>query len=814
MNLLPLLAQAEHAGTAAAHAVERHGTGIAQAVQVSWLWLIPLFPLVGSALNTAFGPRLQRKYGKRAVHAIAIGAMVLSCVVAEVAFWKMVAAPAHERFFEDHLWTMWRSGFLAVDLSFALDPLAMVMTMIVTHVATLIHVYSVGYMADEPAYWRFFLWLNLFVFSMLLLVMGSNFVVMFFGWEGVGLCSYGLIGFWYTDLEKAKAAMKAFVVNRFGDFGFVIGLFVLFWSLAGGWAGSKYHAESGLGSERILGTAAESARASPAGVPMGPTVEFRELRNQIVDQSSGMAERLGGMTLWGLPVLAIICIGFFIGAAGKSAQIPLYVWLPDAMAGPTPVSALIHAATMVTAGVYMVARLNFLFALSSAAMTVVAVIGCLTAIFAASIGFVQYDIKKVLAYSTVSQLGFMFIGVGVGAYWAGIFHLMTHAFFKACLFLASGSVILACHHEQDMRKMGGLKDYTPITRWTYLAACWAIAGFPWASGFYSKDEILWKAWTAEGLSAPWLGHAIYFVGALAALGTSFYMFRSYYMTFTGTYRGGEGHEEKESLEDPDSVPVHAVADAALHAHSHAVAADDVRQAAGAHAADQHSHDASHGAHHGGVPHESPRSMTWVLIALAFAAVVSGVIFGLPALWSGHEPLLERWLAPSLPAAEKVPFAEESHATEWLFQLIGVGIATAGWFAARMLYLDAKSAVPEMLKERFARAWAVVYNKYYVDELYQATVVRFALALSRVLYWIDQNMIDGLVNFMGVVGRTVAYVDAAFDTYVVDGAVNGLGNLVVNGGKTLRRLQTGHINAYLFGALGGALVFVILQYVIR
>jgi NADH-quinone oxidoreductase subunit L len=292
------------------------------------------------------------------------------------------------------------------------------------------------------------------------------------------------------------------------------------------------------------------------------------------------------------------------------------------------------------------------------------------------------------------------------------------------------------------------------------------------------------------------------------------MVRSYYLTFTGTYRGGEGHEEKESLEDPDSVPVHAVADAALHAHSHAVAADDVRQAAGAHAADQHSHDASRGAHHGGVPHESPRSMTWVLIALAFAAVVSGVIFGLPALWSGHEPLLERWLAPSLPAAEKVPFAEESHATEWLFQLIGVGIATAGWFAARMLYLDAKSAVPEMLKERFARAWAVVYNKYYVDELYQATVVRSALALSRVLYWVDQNVIDRLVNFMAVVGRTVAYVDAAIDRYVVDGAVNGLGNLVVNSGKSLRRLQTGHINAYLFGALGGALFFVILQYVIR
>src|SRR5205085_1976046 len=491
---------------------------IPNAIQVGWLWLIPAFPLLGAALNAFLGARLQKRYGKRAVHAIAVGAMVLSCLVAEIAFWKMVFAHhPQERFFEDHLWTMWQSGSLRVNLSFGLDPLCMLMTMIVTHVATLIHVYSVGYMADEPAYWRFFMWLNLFVFSMLLLVMGSNFLVMFFGWEGVGLCSWGLIAFWYEDIEKAKAGMKAFVVNRFGDFGFIIGLFILFWSLSGTRAHgtNKYVPEKGL-SGAVRGVAPVLPRTAPSGVKLGPTVEFRELRNQIADESSGMAERLKKMTFWGFPVLALVCILFFVGAAGKSAQIPLYVWLPDAMAGPTPVSALIHAATMVTAGVYMVARLNFLFALSPAAMTVVASVGCLTAIFAASIGLFQYDIKKVLAYSTVSQLGFMFIGVGVGAYWAGIFHLMTHAFFKACLFLGSGSVILACHHEQDMRKMGGLAKYTPITRWTYLAACWAIAGFPWAAGFYSKDEILWKAWTANGLAAPWIGQAIYIVGAVAA----------------------------------------------------------------------------------------------------------------------------------------------------------------------------------------------------------------------------------------------------------------------------------------------------------
>ncbi len=587
---------------------------IAEAISVGWLWLIPAFPLLGTALNVAFGPRLQKRYGKRANHTIAISAMLLSCVVAEVAFWKMVAADPSHRFFEDHLWTMWQSGALHVELSFGVDPLGMMMTMIVTHVATLIHVYSTGYMADEPDYWRFFMWLNLFVFSMLLLVMGSNFVVMFFGWEGVGLCSYGLVAFWYTDIEKAKAGMKAFVVNRFGDFGFIIGLFVLFWSLSGSWAaGTNHYLPDRALAGRIMGVSPAQARVSASGVTLGPTLEFRELRNQISDESTGMAERLKDMTFWGFPVLAFICICFFIGATGKSAQIPLYVWLPDAMAGPTPVSALIHAATMVTAGVYMVARLNFLFALSPAAMTVVAVVGCLTALFAASIGFFQYDIKKVLAYSTVSQLGFMFIGVGVGAYWAGVFHLMTHAFFKACLFLGSGSVILACHHEQDMRKMGGLREYTPITRWTYLAACLAIAGFPVARGFYSKDEILWKAFTARGLTAPWIGPAIYLVGTLAALGTSFYMFRSYFMTFSGNVsRRRRARGEGAAAGPARHRSAHTHARAADAAPTHAAAVAQVHATAA-----PHQHDTSHGAapahddhgHHGGVPHESPRSMT-------------------------------------------------------------------------------------------------------------------------------------------------------------------------------------------------------------
>jgi NADH-quinone oxidoreductase subunit L len=811
---------------------------VAHAIQVSWLWLIPVFPLIGSAINAFLGKRLQDSMGKRANHAIAIGAMLLSCIACELVFWtKMFPAEPHDRFLEDHLWTMWQSGALKVDLSFGIDPLSMMMTFIVTHVATLIHIYSTGYMADEPAYWRFFMWLNLFVFSMLLLVMGSNFVVMFFGWEGVGLCSYGLIGFWYEDVEKAKAAMKAFVVNRFGDFGFIIGLFILFWSLSGSWATdtNKFIPERGL-SGQVLGTVSTSPREIE-GIPLGPTMEFRELRNQISEVRTGMAQRLGEMTFWGFPVLAVICICFFIGATGKSAQIPLYVWLPDAMAGPTPVSALIHAATMVTAGVYMVARLNFLFALSPAAMTVIAVTGCLTALFAASIGFFQYDIKKVLAYSTVSQLGFMFIGVGVGAYWAGVFHLMTHAFFKACLFLGSGSVILACHHEQDMRKMGGLKEYTPITRWTYLLACIAIAGFPVASGFYSKDEILWKAFTARGLLWPWVGPAIYVGGCIAALGTSFYMFRSYFMTFTGTYRGGEGHEDKERMEDPHAMAAHAQAGAvtagAGDAVAHVAATDTAHQTdqshgavphaanvAAAHghddhgAADAHGHGDDHG-HHSGPPHESPASMTMVLAILAGAAVLAGFVFGWPAAWGGHEPVLERWLAPSLPAAEHVAFAEYPHSTELLAQFFGgIVIAGAGFLAAYGLYNGNKSTKPAQLKAMFPRIWSLVFNKYYIDELYKATIIKGTLVIDQVLYWIDQNVIDGLVNFMAVLGKSVAYVDSAIDKYLVDGAVNGVARLTWNSGKAMRRLQTGHITSYLYGALGGAIAFVIIQYVIR
>jgi len=424
--------------------------------------------------------------------------------------------------------------------------------------------------------------------------------------------------------------------------------------------------------------------------------------------------------------------------------------------------------------VYMVARLNFIFALSPSAMGWVAFIGALTALFAASIGFFQYDIKKVLAYSTVSQLGFMFIGVGVGAYWAGAYHLLTHAFFKATLFLGSGSVILGCHHEQDMRKMGGLGKLMPVTKWTYLVACFAIAGFPWASGFYSKDEILWKAFTQEsmyflGIPTPWLGQLIYFMGIIAATGTSFYMFRSYYMTFTGEYRGGHGHGHGDG------------------------------------------HDDGHGHGHAHVPKESPLSITLVLVALATGAVLAAVI-GIPMAWTGSAPLLEQWLEPALPAIVK--FAEASHSTEYLFQFIGVSAGAIGWFFARALYKDNRSQVPARLLERWKGVWTVVYNKYYVDELYQATVIRGSTSLARVLSWFDKYLVDGLVNLAGAVTRVFAELDGAIDRYLVDGAVNLIANSTLSAGSILRRVQTGRIQTYLYGALAGAIAIVLLNFIIK
>ncbi|MBI3184246.1 MAG: NADH-quinone oxidoreductase subunit L [Myxococcales bacterium] len=851
----------EHAAPLAVQAVKSAG----------YLWLIPFFPLLGSAINAALGLRIQRRYGRKWCSHLAIGAMVASFLVAVVALVDMLGQPAERRYLVDHLWNMLTAGDVQVNLSFALDPLSMVMTLIITFVGALIHVYSQGYMADDPSYWRFFCYLNLFVFSMLLLVMGDNFVLMFFGWEGVGLCSYLLIGFWYTDLEKAKAGVKAFVTNRFGDFGFVLGLFLLFWALGGGWVtkqgvtpehesrwaladpgyqpkakdGTFYEADRALTPASPPATYDEVAKlgtpsgwsqgpavAVRGGVRVGPTLSFRELRDQIAVESTGVRQRLTSMTVLGVPVLALIAILLFVGATAKSAQLPLHVWLPDAMAGPTPVSALIHAATMVTAGVYLVARLNFIYALSPAAMTVVAVTGAVTAAFAATIGFVQNDIKKVLAYSTVSQLGFMFIGVGVGAYWAGIYHLLTHAFFKACLFLGSGSVILGCHHEQDMRKMGGLKKYMPLTAKTYWYACVAIAGFPIANGFFSKDEILWKAFTAgDNLLDPAIGKAIWLLGWLTALGTSFYMWRSYYMTFTGEYRGaGHGHGTFEAPAPGHAPPAAAAAHkllprlathslGAAHAGTFdqdvAMASVQVAGAGGGHAA-AHGHSDAHG-HPGGPPQESPRSMTWVLITLAVGCGAT-VLLGLFAPL-GIVPPLEHWLSPSLLPAEALVHSRLSpdagnHGLEWLLIGASVGVAFGGWLLARAFYKDAKSAVPVRLAASYPRLHRTVFNKYYVDELYQRTVLAASMVFARACSAFDRVVVDGVVNGAAAVGRFLCNIDGAIDKHLVDGAVNLFADATLRAGKQLRRVQSGRIQHYLYAALAGALVVVGINLLLR
>src|SRR6058998_3928037 len=434
------------------------------------LWIIPALPLAAVGLNLLIGDRL----GKRGTAWLACGAVGLAFAFAVRAVLRLAGLPEADRTIVENAYTWMRVGDFSASVAFLLDPLSAVMCLVVTGVGFLIHVYSVGYMAHDPSFRRFFLYLNLFMFAMLTLVLADNFLLLFVGWEGVGLCSYLLIGFWYQRPAAAEAGKKAFVVNRIGDFGFLLGMFTLFT-----FGGS-------LNFERLFA-------AAPHVFPVaGPVITF-----------------------------ATICL--FVGAIGKSAQIPLYVWLPDAMEGPTPVSALIHAATMVTAGVYMIARTNFIYQMAPEAMMVVAVIGAVTAFFAASIGLVQNDIKRVLAYSTVSQLGYMFLALGVGAFAAGIFHLMTHAFFKALLFLGSGSVIHAMHHEQDMRKMGGLRKKIPWTFWTMTIATFAIAGIPPLAGFWSKDEILWKAY-----SSPHGSWVFWVIGLFTAFLTAFYMFRLWF----------------------------------------------------------------------------------------------------------------------------------------------------------------------------------------------------------------------------------------------------------------------------------------------
>ncbi|MGD1009789.1 MAG: NADH-quinone oxidoreductase subunit L [Candidatus Aminicenantales bacterium] len=621
-------------------------------------WLIPLVPAASSVVLVLSGSRISRK----AVSLQACLAVLVSFILSLAVLAQILRMPPGSARLTKTLLGWITSGAFSAPVTFSVDPLAAVMCLVVTGVGFLIHVYSVGYMAEDRSYARYFGLLNLFTFFMLVLVMASNIVLMFVGWEGVGLCSYLLIGFWFERSAAAKAGMKAFIVNRIGDAGFILGILFLV---------------SSVGSPEFA-----KINAAAAGGVLGP----------------------------GLVTLAAILL--FIGAAGKSAQIPLYVWLPDAMEGPTPVSALIHAATMVTAGVYMVARLNGLYSASPAAGSIVASIGAVTAVFAASIALVQTDIKKVLAYSTISQLGYMFIGCGVGAYGAGIFHLTTHAFFKSLLFLGAGSVIHALSGEQDIRKMGGLRKLLPRTFPAFLVAALAISGIPFLSGFFSKDAILTSAFMG--------GHyAVWGLGLLGAGLTAFYMFRLVFLVFFGESRLGDG--AKRHL------------------------------------------------------HESPRSMTTPLFILAVLSALAGFI-GLPAVVGEKADLFGRFLEPVVRAAN-LPFPE---AIEWNLILVSTAAAVGGLFIAYLFYIR-YLLIPGQLAARAPWIYRVLVGKYYIDEIYDAVIVRPAVRGSELVY-------------------------AQFDLKIIDGALDGSASAANLAGLGLSRLQTGLIKDYALAFLLGLVLF--------
>ncbi len=605
------------------------------------LWLIPVLPLAGAAINGFLGKKSSRQ-------AVTTVALFFSGAAFAMALWVALRFSSLPLPHEEYLAHWIRITGFSADFAFYLDQLSLVMLLVVTGVGFLIHIYAVGYMWDDPSYYRFFSYLNLFMFFMLTLVLANNYLLMFIGWEGVGLASYLLIGFWFTKDSAASAGKKAFIVNRIGDFGFMIALFLLI-----------KHFKS-LNFDQVFS----------AVTPMSPETA-------------------------GAGLLTAVGIVLMVGACGKSAQIPLYVWLPDAMEGPTPVSALIHAATMVTAGVYMVSRSHMIFERAPTALMVVAIIGTLTAFFAATIGIAQTDIKKVLAYSTVSQLGYMFMACGVGAFSAGIFHLMTHAFFKGLLFLAAGSVIHAVGGEQDMRKMGGLKSYIPWTFLTMGIATLAIAGIPPLAGFWSKDEILWKAYQVS--KVYWA------IGLVTTFITSFYMFRLLYMTFFGDYRGAQ-----------------------LDAHGHS----------------SHAHDA----HGHGEPHESPMVMLAPLMILALLSLVGGLVG-----WGNH---FEHFLEPVFGAAEAGEAA--SRATELLLMGASVVVALSGWWLAYVLYY-ARPELPQKIADSLGGFYEAVVHKYYIDELYAAVFVKPLVDGSTRILWqgVDRKIIDAAVNDAGDGARHVS-----------------------------------------------------------
>ena len=664
------------------------------------LLLIPLLPFLGFLVNASLGRRMR----KPAAGAVACGAMLGAFAVSLWAVMGLVAMPHDRRVVPETVFNWFSSGALSVDFTLRLDPLSAVMILVVTGIGSLIHIYSTAYMHEEPdsEYARYFSYLNLFAAFMLVLVLGANFLVLFVGWEGVGLCSYLLIGFWYEKKSASDAGKKAFIVNRIGDFGFILGVLLLF-------------------------------------------VRFGTLDFQQVAQS---VSRLGPEATFG--TISMITLLLFVGATGKSAQIPLYVWLPDAMEGPTPVSALIHAATMVTAGVYMIGRNAVLFSHAPKTLTIVAIIGVATALMAGTIGLVQNDIKRVLAYSTVSQLGYMFLAMGVGAYGAGIFHLSTHAFFKALLFLGSGAVIHALAGEQDLRRMGGLRKDLPITYWTFLVGALAISGVPFLSGFFSKDEILFRTYLS--------GHTVlWVVGLLTSLLTAIYMFRLVFLAFHGVRA-----EQRAEHARPPAAPTD-------------------------HPEEKEPGAQTHGAH----LHDAPPAMAIALVALAVGSVAAGYI-GFPQALGGSNRL-ERFLEPSFAAQEvrlkpdatnasagdvrgvrlQPDRGDAAGATERLetaLMLASTVVAVVGIGLAFVFFLRDPGA-SESLARRFAGLHRVLMNKYYVDEVYDAAVVQPIRILSE----------DGLWQVV--------------DVRVIDGAVNGVGEAVSGSSALLRLLQTGSVRTY-------------------
>lgn len=602
---------------------------------INYIWLTTFLPLLGFLINGLFGRKIKNE---KIIGIIGSAAVGISFLIVLGAFFQTLGMPSEERSHTVDLFTWLSVGGLHIKFAYLVDQLSLTMSLIVTGVGFLIHVYSIGYMHGDKGFWRFFAYLNLFIFAMMNLVLGDNFVVLFLGWEGVGLCSYLLIGFWYDrKFEKgttSQAAKKAFVVNRIGDFGFLLGMFLIYMTF--------------------------------------DSLNFKEVFSRAA--AFPVAESTFGL----------IALFLFIGATGKSAQIPLFVWLPDAMAGPTPVSALIHAATMVTAGVYMVSRASIIFASAPVVMTVVAVVGLLTAIMAASIGLVQNDIKKVLAYSTVSQLGYMFLAAGVGAFSASIFHVMTHAFFKALLFLGAGSVIHGMHDEQNIQKYGGLKKYMPKTYITFFIATLAISGVPGLSGFFSKDEILWSAY-ANGGFVFWL------IGAITAMLTAFYMFRLVSLTFYG--------EERFD-----------------HHHVH--------------------------------PHESPSVMTVPLMILAFLSFVGGYVGIPKVFSGEHGNLFESWLEPIYaPAMAKLAsYGSHTHLEEILLMTVSVAAALSAIYFSLHVYTK-KPGIAENVSAKFKGLYNLLLNKYFVDEVYEAAVVQPIQKSSEKFLWkiFDVKIIDGLVN---------------------------------------------------------------------